>query len=122
MATPLVLTGVSNQSHGTTTFDAASGVVTFTPDADYHGPAGFDYQVSDGTATVTGHVDVTVREVAGNTPPVARGDTAMTDEDTAVVIAVLANDTDVDGDTLVLTGVSNQSHGTTTFDAASGGW
>ncbi len=60
MATPLVLTGVSNQSHGTTTFDAASGVVTFTPDADYHGPAGFDYQVSDGTATVTGHVAVTV--------------------------------------------------------------
>ncbi len=56
----LLLTGVSNQAHGTTTFDAASGAVTFTPDADYHGPAGFDYQVSDGTATVTGHVAVTV--------------------------------------------------------------
>ncbi len=46
----------------------------------------------------------------------------MTDEDTAVVIAVLANDTDVDGDTLVLTGVSNQSHGTNDVRCGERGW
>ncbi|MBI2850849.1 MAG: S8 family serine peptidase, partial [Chloroflexi bacterium] len=36
-------------------------------------------------------------------PPVANDDAAMTDEDTAVSIAVLANDSDVDGDLLVTT-------------------
>jgi hypothetical protein len=43
---------------------------------------------------------------AVNDPPVAQPDTAATPEDTAVTIPVLANDSDVDGDALVITGAS----------------
>src|SRR5262249_59279609 len=38
-----------------------------------------------------------------NDPPVAVNDVATTPEDTAVSIPVLANDSDVDGDTLTIT-------------------
>ena len=47
-----------------------------------------------------------------NRPPVATDDTASTAEDTAVDIAVLANDTDVDGDALAVTSVFTVVNGT----------
>jgi parallel beta-helix repeat protein len=53
-----------------------------------------------------------------NAPPDARDDTATTTQDTAVVVSVLANDTDPDGDTLTVTGVSQPAHGSVTSDAA----
>jgi VCBS repeat-containing protein len=46
----------------------------------------------------------------GDNPPGAVGDTATTDEDTATTIAVLANDSDPDGDPLTVDGVN--SYGT----------
>jgi subtilisin family serine protease len=48
-----------------------------------------------------------------NRPPVANSDGASTSEDTAVDIAVLANDTDPDGDSLTLSSVGAASHGAT---------
>ena len=51
--------------------------------------------------------------------PVAVNDTATTAEDTAVTIAVLTNDTDLDGDTLSVTGVTIPAHGTATVNAGS---
>ena len=47
-----------------------------------------------------------------NSAPVAVDDVASTDEDTAVVIDVLANDYDVDEDPLILYSFSPASHGT----------
>jgi len=66
-------------------------------------------------ATVT----VVVKPV--NDPPNANGlngqpDQAMTDEDVAVDIDVLANDTDPDGDTLTVTNTTNGSNGTTSIN------
>ncbi|KPJ58544.1 MAG: hypothetical protein AMJ46_14050, partial [Latescibacteria bacterium DG_63] len=50
-----------------------------------------------------------------NDPPVANNDTVTTEEDVAVVIDVLANDTDVDvGDTLSVSAVTHGAHGTVT--------
>ncbi|WP_152354710.1 Ig-like domain-containing protein, partial [Brachybacterium subflavum] len=42
----------------------------------------------------------------GNTAPVAAGDSAATAQDTAVVLDVLANDSDADGDPLTVTAVT----------------
>ncbi len=42
-----------------------------------------------------------------NDDPVANDDTSSTDYNTAVVVDVLANDTDVDGDTLTVTGATS---------------
>jgi hypothetical protein len=46
-----------------------------------------------------------------NRPPIARDDSATTVTDTPVDIAVLANDTDPDGDALSIAGVSDPPHG-----------
>ena len=46
-----------------------------------------------------------------NDAPVAANDTASTVEDTTVRIAVLANDTDSDGDSLTVTSVGTPAHG-----------
>ena len=46
-----------------------------------------------------------------NDAPVAADDSATTDEDAAVTIDVLANDDDVDGDTLAVDSVTQGAHG-----------
>jgi large repetitive protein len=58
------------------------------------------YSLSDGNGgTASSTVDVTVYV---NDAPIALDDTTSTDDRTAIVIDVLANDTDADGDSLVL--------------------
>jgi hypothetical protein len=106
----LSLTAVGPAANGTT---ARSGVaVLYTPRANFHGTDTFTYTVSDGLGgTATGKVTVTVS--AASSPPVAAADTATTREDTGVTIAVLANDTDADGNTLSLSAVGPAANGTT---------
>jgi len=50
-----------------------------------------------------------------NHDPIATADTAVLDEDTTVDIAVLANDTDPDGDPLSVASVTQPSHGVATL-------
>ena len=52
-----------------------------------------------------------------NTPPVAKNDSAATQQGASVVIAVLANDSDPDGDTLTVVSVGSPAHGTATINA-----
>ncbi len=70
-------------------------------------------RVTDGGG-LTGEdtVTVTVTEANTNRPPVAVDDSATTDRETAVVIDVLANDSDPDGDSLTLVGVTDPANGT----------
>lgn len=51
-----------------------------------------------------------------NKPPVAQDDTAITEEDIPVVVDVLANDSDPDGDRLTITGVGSPLHGVAVRD------
>ncbi len=107
----LSVTAVGTAVNGTVSL--VSGVVTFTPAANYTGAASFEYTLSDGALTDTGLVTVTV--TGANDPPVAVDDVATTPEDTAVAIAaatLLANDTDLDGDTLSVTAVGTAVNGT----------
>jgi len=53
----------------------------------------------------------TVTIVTPNNPPVAVNDSAATNEDTPVVINVLANDSDPDGDLLAVVSVTQGGHG-----------
>ncbi len=107
----LSVTAVSTTSNGTAAITDDGTTVTYTPNANFHGSDSFTYVVSDGNGgTDTGTVDVTVTAV--NDPPVATNDTATTAEDTPVDIDVVANDTDVEGDTLSVTSVSTTSNGT----------
>ncbi|ELB2005322.1 tandem-95 repeat protein [Vibrio parahaemolyticus] len=74
------------------------GSVTYTPNDNYHGADSFTYIVTSGGVSESTTVRVDVTPV--NDAPVAKDDTAITDEDTPVTIDVLPNDTDVDGDKL----------------------
>ena len=102
--------------HGTVSL-GADGAFTYTPDPDYYGTDSFTYTVSDGSATDSADVTVTVRAV--NDPPVAADDAATTDEDAAVAVDVLANDSDPDGDALTVTSVSPPAHGTVSWGPSS---
>ncbi|WP_341861585.1 cadherin-like domain-containing protein [Gymnodinialimonas sp. 57CJ19] len=109
-----------------TVVDNGDGTVTFTPAPDYNGPVTIDYTVSDGNGgTDDGQAVVSVGAV--NDGPTAVDDSASTDEDTAVTINVIGNDTDPDGDTLEVVGatvpadqgtVVNNGDGTLTFTPA----
>ncbi|HIF5554018.1 TPA: tandem-95 repeat protein, partial [Vibrio parahaemolyticus] len=74
------------------------GSVTYTPNDNYHGTDSFTYIVTSGGVSESTTVSVDVTPV--NDAPVAKDDIATTQEDTAVTIDVLPNDTDIDGDTL----------------------
>nr|WP_274012375.1 tandem-95 repeat protein [Vibrio parahaemolyticus] len=74
------------------------GSVTYTPNDNYHGTDSFTYIVTSGGVSESTTVTVNVTPV--NDAPVAKDDIATTQEDTAVTIDVLSNDTDVDGDKL----------------------
>ncbi|EJC7076589.1 tandem-95 repeat protein, partial [Vibrio parahaemolyticus] len=74
------------------------GTVTYTPDDNYVGEDTFTYIVTSGGMSESTTVEVNVTPV--NDAPVAKDDIATTQEDTAVTIDVLPNDTDVDGDKL----------------------
>ncbi|HHX8571407.1 TPA: tandem-95 repeat protein, partial [Vibrio alginolyticus] len=74
------------------------GSVTYTPNDNYHGADSFTYIVTSGGVSESTTVNVDVTPV--NDAPVANDDAATTQEDTAVTIDILPNDTDIDGDTL----------------------
>ncbi|KOF38096.1 tandem-95 repeat protein, partial [Vibrio parahaemolyticus] len=80
------------------------GSVTYTPDDNYVGEDTFTYIVTSGGVSESTTVEVNVTPV--NDAPVAKDDIATTQEDTAVTIDVLPNDTDVDGDKLSIQSAS----------------
>jgi VCBS repeat-containing protein len=92
-------------TNGTVSLNAAGTQLSFTPSLNYNGPASFTYTVNDGaggtdTATVSGTV------MAINDPPVAMNDSFTTNEDTAVTLLALTNDSDIDGNPLSITQVN----------------
>ena len=94
--------------------------VTITADDDdgthIHGLLGWLFKPDAGhTRTVTLTIDVTAPPV--NHAPVAVDDAVPTDEDTPVVIDVLTNDTDADGDPLSIGSYGTASHGTVVLNA-----
>ncbi|MHC4434392.1 MAG: cadherin-like domain-containing protein, partial [Planctomycetota bacterium] len=110
----LSVTEVSDPANGTTVINP-DGTITYTPDANFCGQDSFTYTIIDGnggsdTATVT--VDV----ACVNDAPIANDDTASTDEDVPVDIPVLDNDSDIDGDELTVSSVSDPANGTATIN------
>jgi hypothetical protein len=105
----LTLVSVQTPVNGTVSLNA--GVVTFTPQANYSGPASFTYTISDGNGgTDTATVNITITAV--NDPPVANPDVRTVVQGSTTVITVLANDTDVDGGLLTITTITPATNGT----------
>ena len=108
----LSVQSVTQGSNGSVTNNGSN--VTYTPNAGFTGSDSFTYTVSDGNGgSDTATVNVTVNAV--NQDPTATNDTAVTSEDTAVVVDVLNNDSDPDaGDTLSVQSVTQGSNGSVT--------
>lgn len=94
-----------------------SGVLTYTPEADFSGVETVAYTVIDapGARPVSGEVVITVTPV--NDAPVAAPDATAVNEDGSVLIDVLRNDVDADGDPITLVGFSSEpSNGTVVIE------
>jgi serine/threonine protein phosphatase PrpC len=109
----LTVTAVGAASSGIAVINA-DNTITYTPNSGASAATdGFTYTVSDGHG---GTATATVVIYLGNRPPVAAGDSAST-HSAAVVIPVLANDSDPDGDRLTVTAVGTASSGTAVINA-----
>ncbi|AXY42274.1 Ig-like domain-containing protein [Halomonas sp. JS92-SW72] len=115
---PLTVGEVTQPSNGSASINP-DGTITYTPEAGFFGTDSFTYRASDGQllsdpATVT----VTVEQAEPvNNPPVANDDTAKTTQGLAVQIAVLENDSDPDGDPLMVGELTQPSNGSVTVNA-----
>jgi len=105
---------VEGPAHGTLALNA-NGSFTYTPAADFSGSDSFAYSAVDGIGT-SNPATVTIMVNSANDAPVAADDSATTLEDAPVTIPVLANDSDVDGDTLSAALASGPAHGTLTLN------
>lgn len=113
------VTVVTAPVNGTTSVNTGTGVITYTPTANFNGTDTFTYTVEDVFSSVSNLATVTVNVSAVNDAPVAIADIANTAEDNPVSIEVATNDTDVDSadampdslDTASITIVSGPAYG-----------
>ncbi|MCP9480330.1 Ig-like domain-containing protein, partial [Shimia sp. CNT1-13L.2] len=92
----------------------ANGDITFNTNGNFVDLGGgaqdtviINYTASDGTDTSVGQVVITVTGI--NDAPIAVDDSDSTDEDTAVTLAVLTNDSDPENDPITITMVDGQA-------------
>lgn len=102
--TPVMIGSVVASAHGNIAFES-DGRLRYTPQPDYFGADPFNYTVGDGRGGfAAATVNLTVTPV--NDAPQAVADSAVTDQNSPIVIDVTANDLDVDGPTRQLNGIS----------------
>ncbi|WP_291298334.1 Ig-like domain-containing protein [Elioraea sp.] len=103
--------------NGTLVSDITSTTLTYTPPDNFFGSETFTYTVKDGFG---GFASATVTMTLVNEAPVAVDDVFSTAFDSALQIRtaqVLGNDTDADGDALVVSGAGAAANGSVTFVA-----
>lgn len=108
----LTLSATTAASHGSVTPSGNS--VIYKPGSNYNGDDAFGYTINDGFGgSASAQVYLTVTPV--NDPPVAVNDSVSVATGSSVDIAVLANDSDVEGSALQLLSVSTASKGSVTL-------
>lgn len=104
---PLTVTGVIQPGNGSAVIDGGDTSVTYTPAPNFFGEDSFDYVISDGTASDTGRVHITVLPV--NDPPTITGlpDTVLFDANSSVALDIWEAVDDVETpDSLLIYGFS----------------
>ncbi|WP_140422791.1 DUF7619 domain-containing protein, partial [Polaribacter haliotis] len=99
--TPLIISGIGNY-----TVDNL-GNVTFNPETNFHGTANVKYSIKDNQGLLSNIATVFIAVSPVNDAPVAVPDTNVTSEDTILTVTgangLLNNDSDIDGDNIVVT-------------------
>ncbi|WP_346949032.1 Ig-like domain-containing protein [Dyella sp.] len=109
---PLTARILCGPSHGSLALNA-DGTYTYTPDANWYGLDGFTYAANDGQFD-SNPAMVWIHVAHVNQAPVANNDAVTARAGQATRIDVLANDSDVDGDSLHATLTATPKHGTLT--------
>ena len=110
------VTATTDGTKGTVAIGGGGAGLTYDPAPDATGTDSFTYTITDSTgATDTATVTVTISPV--NDAPVAGVDAVTVSEDQAgpTDVTVLANDSDVDGDALLVTAKTNGAKGVVTI-------
>lgn len=97
----------SPPSHGDASPNGKDNI-TYTPAPNYHGSDSYIYNLCDKDGDCSS-ATVTINITPVNDAPAALGDSASTQVNTSVTVAVLDNDSDVDGDVLLLQSFDNTS-------------
>ncbi|MBS3926893.1 MAG: tandem-95 repeat protein [Nitrosarchaeum sp.] len=87
------------------------GTFTYTPNSNFNSIDSFTYVATNGTH-ISNNATVTLSVNPVNDAPIAQNNTATTPENTAIIISVLNNDSDVDGDSLTVSSVTQGANGT----------
>ncbi|MCF6376699.1 Ig-like domain-containing protein [Nocardioides KLBMP 9356] len=120
----LAIGSVSQPDHGTVVITGGGAGLTYAPDADYCNsgqggtPDTFSYSLAPGGSSA----DVAITVTCVDDAPVAVDDAATVVEDAgAGAIAVLANDTDLDGGPRTIESVTQPAHGTVVITGSGSG-
>ena len=136
----LQIISTTDPAHGSVVINTGTSpsTITYTPTIDFVGVDTFEYTVTvatdddnnnngsttttttTATPTATATVTITVSPGPNNkNPPTARDDTAETPFQTAVVILVLQNDNDDDGDAITVVSSTDPAHGSAVINTDS---
>ncbi len=109
------IVSVQDATNGTVSF--SNGVISFTPNANYFGPAEFTYTIKDSNGlTDTAKVKLNITNVNDTPEAFADNITANTTSVTIAASTLLANDKDADGNPLKIYSVQDAVNGKVTFD------
>ena len=95
--------------NGTVSIDS-NGHLTYTPNLDFSGMDTISYTISDGIDSASNSVSITVNSPNLNAAPTAIDDAFDVTENTQIILDVLSNDQDADGDILTVT-TANATNG-----------
>jgi YD repeat-containing protein len=102
----LTITATGNPAHGSAVINSNGTAITYTPNSSFSSSDQFGYTVRD-TANLSASATIFVSANAvGNRPPSAAHDDINTAKNTSVTFDPRANDTDPDGDALVILSVT----------------
>jgi|GEM_PF-1498932 len=111
---------ISTAGSGSVVYNGV-GQATYSPNSGFSGSDSFTYSINDGNggsdiATVT----VTVTKSVANNAPIANDDSALTSKNISVTINIIGNDTDSDGDTLIVSSLGTPTKGGSVVDNGDG--
>jgi VCBS repeat-containing protein len=112
---PITFNAAGGGAHGVFSV-SATGLLQYTPAANYNGADTLQVGAGNGAASLVQDVAVTITPV--NDPPQANDDQFRVAAAATVTFAVVANDVDVDGETLSVQILDPPAGGTATVNAA----
>jgi hypothetical protein len=92
----------------------SGNAISYQPQTNVSGTETLTYTISDGQGgSDTATVALTISPV--NDAPVAQNDNVTTTQNTVIIVNLLTNDSDPEGDSLIVSGLGQASHGTVTL-------